>query len=79
VVGQVERLVASPGLKRGDELHLIDQAVLQSEQSEQEVAVSVGGHERASRPRRGVRSIPRQPPGYRGLIRNARRTDRIIA
>jgi hypothetical protein len=43
VLGQVSLLVASPGLEGGDELDLIDQAVLQREQPEEEMAVG-GGH-----------------------------------
>ena len=50
VVGQGPGLVAGPGLEGGDELGLVDQAVLQGEQAEEEVAV--GGHG-ASSPRDG--------------------------
>jgi hypothetical protein len=39
VVGQVSLLVASPGLEGGDELDLVDQAVLQREPSEEQVAL----------------------------------------
>ena len=42
VVGQRPGLVAGPGLEGGDELGLVDQAVLQGEQAEEQVAV--GGH-----------------------------------
>ena len=45
MVGEGPGLVASPGLKRGDELCLIDQPDLERDQPEQEVAVtSVCGH-----------------------------------
>ena len=44
VVGQGPGLVAGPGLEGGDELALVDQAVLQGEQAEEQVAV--GGHGR---------------------------------
>ena len=44
LVGQALGLVAGPGLEGGDELALVDQPVLKSEQSEQEMAVRGGGH-----------------------------------
>ncbi len=44
VVGQALRLVQRPGLEGGHELALVDDAVLQSEQSEEEMAVGGGGH-----------------------------------
>ena len=44
VFGHRAALVATPGPEGGDELGLIDQAVLEREQSEEEVAVGVGGH-----------------------------------
>ena len=45
VVGQGPGLVAGPGLEGGDELGLVDQAVLQGEQAEEQVAVGGdGGH-----------------------------------
>ncbi len=48
LVGQAPGLVAGPGLEGGDELDLVDQAVLEREQSEQEMAVSSGGgHDRS--------------------------------
>ena len=42
VLGQRPLLVERPGLKGGDELPLVDQAVLEGEQAEEQVAV--GGH-----------------------------------
>src|SRR2546425_375886 len=70
VVGQGMALVAGPGLEGGDELDLIDQAVLQREQSEEEVTVGFGGHDGA--PGRGatrcrvkpVASPRRRGPGW---------------
>ena len=47
VLGQALRLVAGPGLERGDELAVVDQPVLKREQSEQEMAVGGGGHDMA--------------------------------
>jgi hypothetical protein len=45
VVGQGPRLVAGPGVERGHELRLLDQAGLQGEQAEEEMAVGVrAGH-----------------------------------
>ncbi len=45
VLGQGPGLVASPGLESGDELALVDQADLEGEQAEEQVAVgSAGGH-----------------------------------
>ena len=44
VVGQALGLVERPGLEGGDELALVDEAVLKREQSEQEMAVGGGGH-----------------------------------
>ena len=46
VVGQALGLVERPGLEGGDKLALVDQAVLQGEQSEKEMAFS-GGHDMA--------------------------------
>jgi hypothetical protein len=43
VLGQRPRLGAGPGLEGGDELALVDQAVLKVDQAEEQVAVS-GGH-----------------------------------
>src|SRR4051812_39985514 len=42
MVGERLRLVAGPGVERGDELRLLDQAGLEGEQAEEEMAV--GGH-----------------------------------
>ena len=47
VVGQAFRLVAGPGLKGKHELALVDQAVLKRQQSEEEMAVGGGGHDKA--------------------------------
>ena len=44
MVGQALGLVAGPGLEGGDELALVDQAVLKREQSEEEMAVGGGSH-----------------------------------
>ena len=44
LVGQALGLVADPRLEGKDKLGLVDQAVLKSEQSEQEMAVRCGGH-----------------------------------
>ena len=43
-VGQAPGFVAGPGLEGGDELALVNQAVLQREQSEEEMAVGGGSH-----------------------------------
>jgi hypothetical protein len=49
VVGQGAGLVEGPRLEGGDELALVDQAVLQGEQAEVEVALGGdGGHEQVS-------------------------------
>ena len=50
VVGQRPALVAGPGVEGGDELALVDQAVLEGEQAEEQVArwVARGGHGGAS-------------------------------
>jgi hypothetical protein len=44
VIGQAPGLVAGPGLEGGDELALVDQAVLEREQTEEEMSVGGGGH-----------------------------------
>ncbi len=44
VVGQAPGLFESPGLERGHELTLVDQAVLQCEHSEEEMTVGGSGH-----------------------------------
>ena len=45
VVGQRPALVAGPGLEGGDELPLVDHAVLECEQTEEQVAIGGdGGH-----------------------------------
>ena len=43
MVSEGSGFVAGPGVERGDELRLLDQAGLQGKQAEEEVAV--GGHE----------------------------------
>ena len=43
VVGQGSRLVAGPGVERGDELLLPDQPRLEGQQAEEEVAVRSHG------------------------------------
>jgi hypothetical protein len=47
MLGQRPRPVARPGQEGGDELALVDQAVLQGDQAEQQVVVG-GDHGRAS-------------------------------
>ena len=42
-------LVSGPGLEGGDELGLVDQAVLKGQQAEEQVAVGVDGHGTVSR------------------------------
>ena len=69
MVGQGTGLVAGPGLEGGDELDLVDQADLQGEETEEEMSVGIGCHERASRPRRIRWSAP---------LPFARRIDQII-
>jgi hypothetical protein len=44
VVGQGPGLVAGPGVEGGHELGLVDQADLEGQQAEEEVAVCVDGH-----------------------------------
>ena len=44
MVGQALGLVERPGLEGGDELALVDDAVLKCEQSEEQMAVGGGGH-----------------------------------
>ena len=47
VVGQAPGLVERPGLEGGHELALVDDPVLEGEQSEEEMAVGGGGHGKA--------------------------------
>ena len=61
VVGQGPRLVAGPGVERGDELRLLDQAVLQGEQAEEEMAVGGHGHTPGI-PRLRAAILQRKPP-----------------
>ena len=70
VVGQGPRLVAGPGVERGDELRLLDQAGLQGQQAEEEMAV--GSH--GSTPV-GLRA-PASPSHHREAL--ARRSDKGI-
>ncbi len=49
VVGQGRQLVAGPGLEGRDQGALVDQTVLKREQSEEQMAVSGGGHGEAPR------------------------------
>src|SRR5262245_20333801 len=48
VVGQSAAFVAGPAVERGNELCLVDQAVLKREQSKKEVTVDGSGHARDS-------------------------------
>ena len=75
VVGQALGLVAGPCLKGEHELALVDQAVLKREQSEQEMAVSGGGHGMVSDRRRSIWRKPR----HRGPARELSRLGWIIA
>ena len=46
MIGQALGLIACPGLEGGDKPALVDQAILNCEQSEQQMAVG-GGHDKA--------------------------------
>ena len=67
VLGQRPALVERPGLEGPDEPGLVDQAVLQGEQSEEEIAIDIGGgHDTVSRTSSGCPRAPglrrRRPP-----------------
>ena len=64
VIGEGSRLVAGPDVERGDELRLLDQAGLQGEQAEEEVAV--GGHEASPWNTVAGRRLP--PSGGRSTV-----------
>ena len=79
MLGQRPRFLERPGLKGRDELRLVDQPVLQSEQAEEEIAIGIdGGHDCV---------FPERPAGAAGawtattvsLHRAMNRIDRIIA
>ena len=70
VVGQGPGLVAGPGLEGGDELALVDQAVLQGEQAEEQVAV---GGEAAMGRASGTHSEPGPRCGAVGPALSPRR------
>ena len=78
VVGQAPGLVAGPGLEGGHELALVDQAVLQCEQSEEEIAIGGDGgigNLRSARPRSdiGRRQRRRQGASHRSHYRTTSR------
>ena len=70
MVGQAPGLVAGPGLEGGDELALVDQAVLKREQSEEEMAVCGGSHGMA--PNSGGRCVQAPASGAGPRIRSHR-------
>ena len=56
VLGQRPALLERPGLEGPDEPGLVDQAILQGEQTEEEIAIGIGGgHDTVSRTRGGSR------------------------
>ena len=76
VVGQGAGLVERPGLEGGDELALVDQAVLQGQQAEEQVAVGgEGGHGEAP----GREPPPTRPAAAPEPGGGGRRIGRIIA
>ena len=76
VVGQTVRLIQRPDLKCGHELALVDDPILQREQSEEEMAVGGGVHGAA--PGQGV--VPCKPNrGNRARSRGEHHDDKIIA
>ncbi len=76
VVGQAAGLVEGPGLEGGHELALVDDPILQREESEEEMTVGIGGHGEA--PVHGV--APAKPDrGHGARSRGERRDVRIIA
>ena len=80
VLGQGPGLVAGPGLEGGDELRLVDQADLQRDQAEEEVAVGDVGHGRGSGPvgrSVGDGQLARVPPAS-GPARASRRVSPIL-
>ena len=78
VVGQRPGLVAGPGLEGGDELALVDQAVLQREQAEEEVARGIESGGMMVGSERGIAARPGSKPRKGGTrLRFYRRADRI--
>jgi hypothetical protein len=73
MVGQALRLVAGPGLEGGKKGALVDQAVLKSEESEEEMAVGGGSHGMA--PSSGGRSGA--GPSLRGRSKNRVPSERL--
>jgi hypothetical protein len=77
VVGQRPALVAGPGLEGGDELALVNQAVLEGKQAEEQIVVGGdGGHQAGLRESRRWRWSP--VPQRRGLAAGTRRIRGII-
>jgi hypothetical protein len=78
VLGQAPGLVAAPGLEGGEKLALVDLAVLQREQSEEEMAVGGGSANRLSfRLRASVRRHRRAPCNRLRPIDGARKSSRM--
>jgi hypothetical protein len=50
VVRQGAALVAGPGVKGGDQVRLVDQAVLEREQADEEIARGISGGRHGDRP-----------------------------
>jgi hypothetical protein len=77
MLGRGPGLVARPVLEGGDELDLIDDAVLEGERPKEEVAIGEGGH--GAGPRKGRRARWTLGPRHREAGAAARRIDWIIA
>src|SRR5262249_50243310 len=75
LVGQRPGLDSGPGLGGGDELGLVDQAVLQRGRAEEELALGVGGHGWPSQPRRDGGPSRAPPPSEARPSREADRSD----
>ena len=61
MIGHRPGLVAGPGLEGGDELALVDQAVLQREQAEEEIAVGAGHVRDPAQSRERVGALSHRP------------------
>ncbi len=79
VLGQRPPLLERPGLKGRDELRLVDQAVLQGEQTEEEIAIGIDGGHDVVFPERPAGPAGDWTPTTVSLHRAMNRIGRIIA
>ena len=74
MLGQRPLFLERPGLKGRDELRLVDQPILQSEQTEEEIAIGIDGSHEVGLP--NAQRGPRAPDSDDGVLTPGHEPDR---